>query len=293
MKKASNWLWGCVLVALGIILGINALELAHIDIFFPGWWTLFIIVPCAISLFTEKRKSGAIAGLVIGICLLLSCLGVLPFGLFWKLLLPVLLVFLGCVVIARGSSNGAVVDKIRQAEAKQSAKRHIVEAEVVDEETNEETDNNGKEADETDSADNDDADDADDADESEDRDTPKVEEYWSTFSDQDINYGGKTFRGCRVDAVFGGADLDLRNAKIENEAIIRASSIFGGIIVYVPEDIKVEIASTSIFGGASDKRKKAKAKDQAEAKTAKKKVNNAGKTLYIDATCVFGGVEIR
>ena len=238
MKKASNWLWGCVLVALGTILGINALEIAHIDIFFPGWWTLFIIVPCAISLFTEKRKSGAIAGLVIGICLLLSCLGVLPFGLFWKLLLPVLLVFLGCVVIARGSSNGAVVDKIRQAEAKQSTKRHIVEAEVVDEETDEETDNNGKEADETDSADNDDADDADDADESEDRDTPKGEEYWSTFSDQDINYGGKTFRGCRVDAVFGGADLDLRNAKIENEAIIRASSIFGGIIVYVPEDIK-------------------------------------------------------
>ncbi len=289
MKKASNWLWGCVLVALGIILGINALEIAHIDIFFPGWWTLFIIVPCAISLFTEKRKSGAIAGLVIGICLLLSCLGVLPFGLFWKLLLPVLLVFLGFVVIARGSSNGAVADKIRQAEAKQSAKQHIVEAEVVDEETDEEIDDNDEETDDADDVD--DSDSEDDADESEDRDTPKAEEYWSTFSDQDINYGGKTFKGCRVDAVFGGADLDLRNAKIENEAIIRASSIFGGIIVYVPEDIKVEIASTSIFGGASDKRKKAK--DQAEAKTAKKKFNNAGKTLYIDATCVFGGVEIR
>lgn len=291
MKKASNWLWGCVLVALGTILGINALEIAHIDIFFPGWWTLFIIVPCAISLFTEKRKSGAIAGLVIGICLLLSCLGVLPFGLFWKLLLPVLLVFLGFVVIARGSSNGAVADKIRQAEAKQSAKRHIVEAEVVDEETDEEIDDNDEETDDADDVD--DSDSEDDADESEDRDTPKGEEYWSTFSDQDINYGGKTFKGCRVDAVFGGADLDLRNAKIENEAIIRASSIFGGIIVYVPEDIKVEIASTSIFGGASDKRKKAKAKDQAEAKTAKKKFNNASKTLYIDATCVFGGVEIR
>lgn len=289
MKKASNWLWGCVLVALGIILGINALEIAHIDIFLPGWWTLFIIVPCAISLFTEKRKSGAIAGLVIGICLLLSCLGVLPFGLFWKLLLPVLLVFLGFVVIARGSSNGAVADKIRQAEAKQSAKQHIVEAEVVDEETDEEIDDNDEETDDADDVD--DSDSEDDADESEDRDTPKAEEYWSTFSDQDINYGGKTFKGCRVDAVFGGADLDLRNAKIENEAIIRASSIFGGIIVYVPEDIKVEIASTSIFGGASDKRKKAK--DQAEAKTAKKKFNNAGKTLYIDATCVFGGVEIR
>lgn len=157
MKKASNWLWGCVLVALGIILGINALEIAHIDIFFPGWWTLFIIVPCAISLFTEKRKSGAIAGLVIGICLLLSCLGVLPFGLFWKLLLPVLLVFLGFVVIARGSSNGAVADKIRQAEAKQSAKQHIVEAEVVDEETDEEIDDNDEETDDADDVDDSDS----------------------------------------------------------------------------------------------------------------------------------------
>ena len=74
MKKTANWLWGFVLIALGVILGINALGIAHINIFFPGWWTLFIIVPCAIGLFTDEHKGGATFGLVLGICLLLSCL---------------------------------------------------------------------------------------------------------------------------------------------------------------------------------------------------------------------------
>ncbi len=264
MKKTGSWLWGGVLVALGVILGINALGLAHINIFFPGWWTLFIIVPCAVGLFTDEHKGGPTAGLVIGICLLLSCLGILPFGILWKLLLPIILIIVGVTVMVRATSNGEVADKIRRARKEQAEERHagkkVVEAEVVE--------------------DDDDDDEDEDDDEKGNKKTggPKYEEYWSTFGDQNVNYDGKEFTGCRVDAVFGGADIDLRKAKIKNEAIVRASSVFGGIIVYVPDDVKVEVASTSIFGGVTDKRK-----SKAEAKT----------TLYIDANCVFGGVEIR
>lgn len=75
MKKASGWLWGGVLVILGVILGINALGIAKIDIFFPGWWTLFIIVPCLISLFTSEHKGGALFGLLLGVALLLGSWG--------------------------------------------------------------------------------------------------------------------------------------------------------------------------------------------------------------------------
>lgn len=271
MKKASSWLWGLVLVALGVILGINALGIARIDIFFPGWWTLFIIVPCAIALFTDEHKGGATAGLVIGICLLLSCLGLLPFSMLWKLLLPALLVIVGFVVIAHGSSNGEVQEKIRKARAEQAEERkktrHVVEGEVV------------AESKKSEKKDDDDKDD----------EEVEFEEYWSTFGDQNINYHDKAFGGCRIDAVFGGADLDLRRAKIKDKAIVRTSSVFGGIIIYVPEDVKVEVASTAIFGGVTDKRKNAKNKKDDEAK----KAENAGKTLYIEATCVFGGVEIR
>lgn len=260
MKKVSVWLWGLVLIVLGAILGINALGIAHINIFFSGWWTLFIIVPCLISLFTEERKGGALAGLIIGILLLLACQGIVPFSLMWKLLLPIALVIAGLVVIVHGMENGDVSDRIREARRKHSSARHhktshIAEGEVVSEEKE------------------------DRGDDSDDEDDVEHQSYWSTFSDQKIDYDGKEFTGCRLDAVFGGVDLDLREAKIKHEAIIRASSVFGGITIRVPSNVKVEIASSAVFGGINDKRAD--------------KNKDAAKTLFVDATSVFGGVEIR
>lgn len=273
MKKLSSWLWGCVLVIIGVILGVNALGLAHIDIFFPGWWTLLIIVPCAIGVLTDSHKGGQFVGLAIGICLLLSCWGVLPFGMLWKLLVPALFVLIGIGIILHATSQGEVQDKIRSARKAQAAERkkqkHIAEAEIVEEpkKKNSHTDDN-------------------DEDDDDDKDV-HFQEYWSTFGDQEVDYDEKEFKGCKLDAVFGGVDLDLRKAKIKDEAIVRASSVFGGIIIYVPEDVKVEIASSAVFGSATDKRK-----DTKKAKEDKKSAST-GKTLYIDATCVFGSVEIR
>ena len=66
MKKTSNILWGLVLVALGVIFALNALDIADFNIFFDGWWTLFIIVPCTVGLFTEREKTGNIIGTIIG-----------------------------------------------------------------------------------------------------------------------------------------------------------------------------------------------------------------------------------
>ena len=45
MKKAGNILWGIVLIVIGVIFALNALDITSIDIFFDGWWTLFIIIP--------------------------------------------------------------------------------------------------------------------------------------------------------------------------------------------------------------------------------------------------------
>lgn len=58
MKKISSVIWGIVLIAAGALFALNALNLTNIDIFFDGWWTLFIIVPCAVGLFTEREKTG-------------------------------------------------------------------------------------------------------------------------------------------------------------------------------------------------------------------------------------------
>ncbi len=99
MKKSTAVLWGVILIALGLIFGINALGIAEIDIFFDGWWTLFIIVPCVIGLFNEKEKTGNVIGIIVGAVLLLICQDVLRFEIIGKLIIPVILVVIGLSVI--------------------------------------------------------------------------------------------------------------------------------------------------------------------------------------------------
>ena len=72
----------------------------------------------------------------------------------------------------------------------------------------------------------------------------------------------------------------MTSAKLEKESIINVSSIFGGIEIYVPENVNVKIKSSSIFGGVNDKRKNISEDEK-------------NKTVYINATCIFGGVEIK
>ncbi|MBE6609932.1 MAG: hypothetical protein E7634_04630 [Ruminococcaceae bacterium] len=73
MKKIKNTVWGIVLIVIGVIVALNALKITNIDLFFDGFWTLFIIIPCFIGIFTEKDKKGNLIGLVIGVLLLLAC----------------------------------------------------------------------------------------------------------------------------------------------------------------------------------------------------------------------------
>ena len=63
----------------------------NIDLFFNGWWTLFIIVPCFIGLFTDNDKTGDTVGIAVGVILLLCCQDILNFDILWKLLLPIIL----------------------------------------------------------------------------------------------------------------------------------------------------------------------------------------------------------
>ena len=95
MNKMSNFLWGLVFIIVGVIFGLNALEITDIDIFFDGWWTLFIIVPCFIGLFKDSDKDGNLIGLIIGVCLLFGCLDIISFEYIWKLIVPIILVLIG------------------------------------------------------------------------------------------------------------------------------------------------------------------------------------------------------
>ena len=73
--------------------------------------------------------------------------------------------------------------------------------------------------------------------------------------------------------------MDLRMARIERDVRIDATAIFGGIEIYVPANVVVKVMSTPVLGGVSNK--------------AMAPTEVPCHTLYINATCVFGGVDIK
>lgn len=225
MKKVSNMLWGIVLIIIGVIFGMNALGISDIDIFFDGWWTLFIIVPCFIGLFSDDDKTGNLIGLVIGVILLLGCQGYIRFYMIWKLIVPTILILVGLSFIFKDTFNR----KIKKEMSKLNRN--------------------------------------------------KDREYYATFSGQNINFANEAFTGCSLNAVFGGLKCDLRDAMIHEDCILDASAIFGGITIYVPENINVKVTSTPIFGGVTNH---CRSKNQTDCVT-----------VYINALCMFGGVDIK
>ena len=81
-----------------------------------------------------------------------------------------------------------------------------------------------------------------------------------------------------LEAIFGGIDCHLEKAKINDDVLIKASAIFGGIDIFVPEGYNVKVESTSIFGGVDNK---------------KMTFDEKNKTIYIKAVCIFGGVDVK
>lgn len=117
MKNISRVLWGVLLIAAGVLFALNALDVTDIDVFFDGWWTLFIIVPCTVGLFTEREKTGNIVGIVIGVLLLLACRDVLAFDMLWKLLVPALIILIGARMVfgaVRGNKAGAMLNDMKE-----------------------------------------------------------------------------------------------------------------------------------------------------------------------------------
>ena len=109
-------------------------------------------------------------------------------------------------------------------------------------------------------------------------DSKNYKEYTATFSGRRIVLPPEPFSGAELNAIFGGLDLDLRDAVINEDIIINVSAIFGSINIFVPDHVRVKSSSTSIFGGVSNKRYRN---------------IKEGPTIFINGTCMFGGVDVK
>ena len=119
MKNLSRVLWGIVLIFIGVIWGLNRTGVAEINIFFDGWWTLFIIVPSAISFFEKgNNKVSSLIFLIIGVLLLLAAQGLFEFEILWEILLPVIVVLIGLFLIFGNKVDFNVKEKTKCLDSK-------------------------------------------------------------------------------------------------------------------------------------------------------------------------------
>ncbi len=107
-SNKSNILWGLFLIFLGIGFSGNAFHLWHFRIFFPGFWTLLLIIPCAVSISQKGPRTGSTLGLIIGILLLLSRQGILKGDIVGELIFPLILVVIGIRIIVNNFSTNQI-----------------------------------------------------------------------------------------------------------------------------------------------------------------------------------------
>ena len=91
------------------------------------------------------------------------------------------------------------------------------------------------------------------------------------------------FKGGHVDAVFGGFEIDLRDAIMETDsAVLEANAIFGGIEIRIPITWSAVVQGVGVFGGYGD-----------ETTQPNQTLIPNPKRLIVKGAAVFGGVEVK
>lgn len=101
------------------------------------------------------------------------------------------------------------------------------------------------------------------------------------FAGIDRRVESQAFRGGKATALMGAVDIDMRDAKLAgSEATLELTAIMGAVEIRIPREWKVEVDSSAILGAVEDKFK-SDSPDVAQS------------TLYIKASVILGGIEIR
>lgn len=103
---------------------------------------------------------------------------------------------------------------------------------------------------------------------------------FNMFSGSQVSSHSSSFAGGRIGAVFGAAEVDLRDATPAAGATLDVFTVFGGIEIRVPDGWRVEMSGLPLFGGF-------------ENATTKDRLAADAPTLRIDATAIFGGIEVK
>jgi len=217
---------GVLIVLFGVLLLFDAMNVI------PGWmrdfffrWQFIVIAVGLVSLITNRNK---IPGIII-IAAGLFFLAPEYFGEIRRYIIPIAIILIGLVIIARRGVRGYYVpDNFSGSD-------------------------------------------------------PDYIDITTIFSGGERLVTSKNFKGGKVTAVFGGAEINMLNADLaQQEVAIETTAVFGGVTLIVPSDWEVVVDIDSVFGGFADKRI-----------FSSEHRLNPEKRLFIRGAVIFGGGEIK
>ena len=233
-KDYSALIWGLIFVVVGIIFGGNALNIWDIDIFFPGWWTLFLIIPGLISMVRYGFNWGSGILVIIGLVLLFDALDIIDDGVIWKLIFPLVLVAVGISIIASFFRTGTKKGIKSEEYSKSKSYKY---------------------------------------------DSTQYPRYTAILGGGDYKNNTEDLKGVVAEAILGGLSIDLRDAKITEDIVLELTAVLGGIDIFIPDNVRVEIISgVPVLGGFEHK------------------INRnaiSGPKVRIKYTAVLGGIEVK
>lgn len=309
-KNTSALLMGIILILVALFIMAKAFGIITFSIFFDGWWTLFLIIPCGVALFNkDANRTACITGLIVGVFLLLCAQDVIGWNMMFPLGIAALLILVGVKLIFNLNEDNRihhehVSDNTNQANASQNTGNYNnyntnytytnengkVTVDVPYSESNADAQSNNSTSNTDESA-------ATSNNNSSSNNSHSYERNYSynesgfnkrpyacsaVFSGREINFDNEYFTGATLSAVFGAIELDLRHAKLAPRTIINCNSAFGGIDIAVPEYARVVVLGTPILGGVDCK-----------AKAAPPNADDSTPIITINVSCILGGIDIK
>jgi hypothetical protein len=216
-----NWaraFFGTLVVAVGVILMLDAANVADSDVVFAMWWPLVLLVAGAMAFAANPRHwLVPLVLVVVGGVAFLDTTNLVDADV-WEFVGPALVIVVGATLIF-------------------SRTRPVVHAE------------------------------------------DRIRTF-NLFSGSEIASHSRHFEGGTIGAMFGGAEVDLRDAVLAPGASIDVFTAFGGAEIKVPEGWKVITHGFPIFGGFDNV-------------TAKERIPENAPVLDVSATVLFGGLEVK
>ena len=255
----ARYLIGGILVILGALLLLSNAGVLPLNLGLGGfwgfiglWWPLILIAVGLIGLVSGgfRFRIWPIILLLLGVGFLLSARGILEWAYIW----PALIVLAGLFILLRrrGRRERRRNDEISASIAVENSPETAAAA-VADH------------------AAGDDADAAGDA-------GPWRRVY--IFSGGEDKVADPNFAGGVAAAIFGGLDLDLRDAALAGgQANLEVTAIFGGVKLHLPPGWRVDLRNITLAGGVEQKRQQP-APEQTTGE------------LTITGTVMMGGLEI-